>query len=240
MDITWFPNSWIRLRTRKKVMYFDPAYMATNFRTFKDKTEFSRWPDPIDGLPNGLEKADYIFITHHHKDHCKRVTITRLLKSGTRVFAPHSCHDELGQSYQLVEPGNTFLLEKGIVLTVVDAYNMDSGSSTRKQHKKGIGVGYILTIDNYSIYHLGDTDLIPEMDSVRDVNLAFVPIGGKFTMDMDEAIRTTLKVHPRVVMPIHTLEADPDTFREKVGAVANDIRCIIPAMGEVITLQGPA
>ena len=99
IDITWFPNSWVRIRTGKKVIYFDPAYLTTYFSGYDNKTEFSRWPDPIDGLPNGLEKADYIFIAHHHKDHCKRVTTQRLISENTKVFAPKSCDKELGNMY---------------------------------------------------------------------------------------------------------------------------------------------
>ena len=102
-DITWFPNSWIRLRMNGRIIYFDPAYLKTYFTNYQDKTEFSSWPGPIDGLPNGLEKAGYIFITHHHKDHCKRVTVDRLRKKETEVFAPRSCLKDLGASFSNVK-----------------------------------------------------------------------------------------------------------------------------------------
>lgn len=235
LDITWFPNSWIRLRTSKRIIYFDPAFLTTYFSKYPDKTVFSRWPDVIDGLPNGLERADYIFITHHHKDHCKKVTINRLSKDGTRIFAPASCMPELGSTFTIVKPTDSFLLEKGITLSVVNAYNTERGSSTRKQHKRGIGVGYILSIQDFSIYHLGDTDHIPEMDSIGNIDLALVPIGGKFTMNSREAVETMFKINPKIVIPVHYLGVDPRIFHEKIES--GKIKCIIPTMGKAIELQ---
>lgn len=183
MDITWFPNSWIRIRANKLVVYFDPAYLTTYFSGYADKTEFSKWPDPIDGLPNGLEKADYIFITHHHKDHCKKVTTQRLCKSSTKLFAPASCRKELGDIFQIVKAGNEIPLKNDLFIQVINAYNTENGSSTRKQHKKGKGVGYILSIGSMSIYHAGDTDLISDMKQIQLIDVALMPMGGKFTMD---------------------------------------------------------
>jgi L-ascorbate metabolism protein UlaG (beta-lactamase superfamily) len=215
-------------------MYFDPAFMTTYFSKYRDKTVFSKWPDVIDGLPNGLEKADYIFITHHHKDHCKKVTIDRLSKEGTKIFAPASCIPELGNRFTIVKPADSFVLERGITLAVVNAYNTKEGSSTRKQHKRGMGVGYILSIQDFSIYHLGDTDRIPEMDSIQNIDLALVPIGGKFTMNSSEAVETMFKINPKVVIPVHNLGVDPTSFFEKVAA--KKIKCIIPTMGKAIEL----
>jgi len=79
VSIQWFPLSWFQIKRGNKVVYIDPAYLKTYFKNYLEKIEFSSWPDEIDGLPEkDLEKADLILITHHHKDHCKRVTINRL------------------------------------------------------------------------------------------------------------------------------------------------------------------
>ena len=72
--IRWFPPSWFQIKYNDKVIYIDPAWMRTLFVNYSKKVEFSKWPDPIDGLPEkDLEKADLILITHHHKDHCKAI-----------------------------------------------------------------------------------------------------------------------------------------------------------------------
>lgn len=235
-DITWFPNSWIRLRIDKRIIYFDPAYLRTYFSKYADKTEFSKWPDPIDGLPNGLEKADFIFITHHHKDHCKKITTDRLIKQNTIIFAPNSCLEELGNDIIVVKPHDFIKIDDKIKLTVLNAYNTEKGTSTNKQHKKGKGVGYILTINGLSFYHLGDTDFLGEMESLKDIDVAFVPIGGKFTMNIDEAVKTTLSINPKVVVPIHNLGQGFREFKEKLKTKGKNIECIIPTIGQVIRL----
>ena len=234
IDITWFPNSWIRLRTDKKVLYFDPAYLTTYFSTYPDKTEFSKWPDPIDGLPNGLEKADIICITHHHKDHCKKVTIDRLRTSETKIFAPKSCLPELGDIFHVVGIGDKVEIDHDIELEVVDAYNTLNGSSTRKQHKKGKGCGYVITIGKLRIYHLGDTDYLPEMRNLKNIDIAFVPMGGKFTMGAEEAILATKAINPRIVIPIHKLDKSFDDFAK--GLIGEKIKCFVPEIGQPITI----
>lgn len=234
LDITWFPNSWIRSRIANRVIYFDHAYLKTYFTEYADKTEFSKWPGPIDGLPNGLEKADYIFVTHHHKDHCKKVTIDRLTKSVTKIFAPEACKKELGAGVNVVRPLDVLQIAEDVSVKVVDAYNTQDGSSTRKQHKKGKGVGYILTIAGVTVYHLGDTDFLPEMEAAGKVDIAFIPMGGKFTMDADEAVRATLAIRPTVVIPIHNLGQDFSEFSARLKGTG--IRCIIPVIGQVTDL----
>lgn len=235
-DITWFPNSWIRLRIAQRIIYFDPAYLRTYFSKYPDKTEFSKWPDPIDGLPNGVEKADFIFISHHHKDHCKKVTSDRLIKLDTKVFAPKSCQKELGDDFIVVSPGEKIEIENDIWLKVVDAYNTEHGTSTKKQHKKGRGVGYILTLSGLTFYHLGDTDFLAEMESIKNIDVAFIPIGGKFTMNIDEAIKTALAINPKIVVPIHNLGQDFSEFASKVHTEGKNIKCIVPTIGQVINI----
>lgn len=234
IDVTWFPNSWIRIRTEKKVIYFDPAYLTTYFKGYTNKTEYSKWPDPIDGLPNGLEMADYIFITHHHKDHCKKVTIDRLRKKETQIFAPKACLKELDSTYKIVKPHDKLKIDIETSLEVVHAYNTENSTSTRKQHKKGKGVGYILTIGGKKFYHLGDTDFLPEMSNINNIDVAFVPMGGKFTMNIEEAVKTTKEINPKAVIPIHKLDNRFEDFKEKLNGV--DIICIIPKIGQPINI----
>ena len=69
ITIKWLPPSWFQIRIGKKMIYIDPAYLRTQFTVYPKKIEFSKWPDPIDRLPEELEKGDIILFTHHHKDH---------------------------------------------------------------------------------------------------------------------------------------------------------------------------
>lgn len=163
LSIKWFPPSWVQIRTGNKIIYIDPAYLRTNFAKYPKRIEFSRWPGPIDGLPEELEKGDVILVTHHHKDHCKNVTIKRLRRADTLVISPKRCIKELGEDIKIIEPGEEIILGD-IKIKVVEAYNTEQGNSTKKVHHKGHGVGYLITLEGKTIYHAGDSDYIPEMN----------------------------------------------------------------------------
>jgi L-ascorbate metabolism protein UlaG (beta-lactamase superfamily) len=106
-----------------------------------------------------------------------------------------------------IEPGERFNFGN-VLIEAVNAYNTEHGSSTRKQHKKGEGVGYLIVIEDKTIYHAGDTDFIPEMRGFGRVDVALLPIGGKFTMDIGEALEAVRAIDPDVVIPIHRFDAD--------------------------------
>jgi len=181
--IKWFPPSWLQLKIGKQILYIYPAYLRTNFTHYPKRIEFSKWPDPIDGLPEELEKADIILITHHHKDHCKAVTVNRLKKPNTIIIAPKKCIKELGKETKSIKPGDH--LDVGdISINAVDAYNLVKEGASKLMHKKGTGVGYLISAEGKKLYHPGDSDFIPEMGSLKDIDVAFLPIGGRgFTMD---------------------------------------------------------
>ena len=234
-SIKWFPPSWFQIKTKGKTLYIDPAYLRTYFTKYPKKIDFSKWPDPIDGLPEELEKADMILLTHHHKDHCKSVTVNRLKDADTLVVAPKRCIKELGKDITVVAPGEEITLGD-ITIKAVDAYNTEQGSSTRKVHHKGNGVGYLITFGDKTIYHAGDTDFIPEMRELGDVDVALLPIGGTFTMDIQEAVDAAIAIQPNVVIPMHYLKAAPQEFKEKVEA-RSDIRAVPLQIGEVYRLK---
>ena len=218
--IKWFPPSWFQIKTKNLIIYIDPAYLSSYYTRYPQKIEFSKWPDAIDGLPEKLAKADLVLVTHAHKDHAKDVTINRLKRKNTLVAGPERCTQNLGAEIRIVQPGESFSF-KGMQINVVDAYNTTTGNSTRKIHHKGNGVGYVLTIAGKSIYHAGDTDLIPEMKELGRVDVALLPIGGTFTMDIEEAVRATITINPRAVIPIHRSKADPLDFKKKVETKSN-------------------
>jgi len=235
ISIKWFPPSWFQIKTGNKIMYIDPAYLRTYFTHYPKKIEFSKWPDPIDGLPEELEKADVILLTHHHKDHCKSVTVNRLRHADTLVVAPERCIKELGKDIKVIEPGEEMIFGD-IEIKPVDAYNTEQGSSTRKVHYKGYGVGYLIGIGTNTIYHAGDTDFIPEMREFGGIDMALLPIGGTYTMDIKEAVEAAIAIRPKVVIPMHRSKADPQEFKEKVEAISH-IKVVPLQIGEVYHLR---
>lgn len=203
LRIRWFPASWLIVERDDATVYVDPAYIRSYFDSYPSRVDYARWPDPIDGLPEpDLPTADAILITHAHKDHCKAVTVRRVSKPETAVYAPARCRAELGKGFTPVAEGDSFSAA-GFEVTAVPAYNTPGGRSTKKQHKRGDGVGYVLRAGDSSIYHAGDTDLIPEMERIADIDCAFLPIGGRFTMDPVEAAEAVSVIAPGSAVPMH-------------------------------------
>jgi len=234
ISIKWFPPAWIQISARNLLIFIDPAYLKTYFKDYPKRIEFSSWPGPIDGLPEELEKADLILVTHHHKDHCKRVTVDRLRRADTLVVAPGRCSKDLGDNIKMIRPGERLNLD-AVVIEAVQAYNTEQGSSTRKQHQKGEGVGYLITIGGRKIYHAGDTDFIPEMRELGRVDVALLPVGGKFTMDIHEAMAAAITINPEAVIPIHRFEVDLRKLTEEMAA-RSDIKLIPLDIGEIYCL----
>ena len=237
ISIKWFPPSWFQIRTKDKTVYIDPAYLRTFFTRYPKRIEFTAWPDPIDGLPENLEKADAILITHDHKDHCKNVTVNRLRRTDTLIVAPKRCAKELGKYIRVIKPGEAVTFGD-IKIRPVEAYNTEGGSSTRKLHRKGNGVGYLLNTRGKTIYHAGDTDFIPEMRELGNVDVALIPIGGKFTMDIRDAVKAVIAINPKVAIPMHMhhLKADPYEFKDQVEA-KSEITVVPLKIGETYHLK---
>jgi L-ascorbate metabolism protein UlaG (beta-lactamase superfamily) len=167
-------------------------------------------------LPDKIEKADLILITHDHYDHCDESNVRKLLKDDGIVVAPSACATKLpGLEIRKVKPGEKFNL-RGIEIEAVHAYNPD-----KNYHPKNSGVGYVITIEGRRIYHAGDTGLIQEMKDVKNIDVALLPIGGTYTMDVKEAARAANLIKPKTVVPMHyntfdMIKADPKDFEKLV------------------------
>ena len=145
-------------------------------------------------LKNG-GPADIILITHDHYDHCSPEDIAKIRKKDTIVIAPDSCAGRLGA--RAVKPGDKIDIN-GIIIKMVPAYNVDKQFHPRSNN----WVGYVITIDGKTIYHSGDTDAIPEMENIK-TDIAFLPVGGTYTMNAKEAARIASKMQPELAVPIH-------------------------------------
>lgn len=231
LALRWYPPSWIEIKTRSQTIYLDPSYLKKYFLDHPTAREYSDRPDDVDGLPDDLEKADIILVTHHHKDHVKKVTVDRISDPDTLVLAPGKVKEILGGQIRVVAPGDEIDLDE-VKITLLPAYNTPEGSSTRKFHKPGEGVGYLLEIDGLRIYHAGDTDLIPEMSELGPVDVAFLPIGGTYTMNVKEAAQATLRIQPSIVIPIHHLQADPQDLAVELRGEGIKVRIL--RIGELL------
>ncbi len=165
-------------------------------------------------------KADYIFVTHSHYDHLSLPDIKLLLKPGTHVIAPVECKSKLTgiQNLTLVEPLKNYNVGN-IEFYTVPAYNINK-SFHPKANK---WVGYVITINGVKYYHPGDTDFIPEMKDLAKMNIdyAFFPVGGTYTMNAREAAEACEAIKPKNAIPMHYgkivgSKADAETFKKLV------------------------
>jgi L-ascorbate metabolism protein UlaG (beta-lactamase superfamily) len=146
------------------------------------------------------DPADVILITHAHFDHFSMEDIDRIRKDGTKIFAPRDVADELSGDVVAVRPGEA-IQAQGLKGETVPAYNIVEGRLDNHP-KANEWVGYVLSLGSNTYYHAGDTDHLPELESVQ-TDVAFVPIGGTYTMDASEAARLVKAIGPQVAVPMH-------------------------------------
>ncbi|MBI1978834.1 MAG: MBL fold metallo-hydrolase [Candidatus Aenigmarchaeota archaeon] len=159
--------------------------------------------DPFDlkRLPN--EKADAIFISHAHYDHWSPNDIRKLIKPNTVVVATKGCENlNLPSNAFMIVGPNRVLTVAGIRIKTIPAYNIKPDRITFHP-KENNWVGYIFEVGESRIYHAGDTDFIPEMRNLADIDVAMLPIGGTYTMDVEEAVQAANAIKAKVTIPMH-------------------------------------
>ncbi len=183
--------------------------------TFKTWDGVLVYTDPF-VLPEDAEKADLILVTHGHSDHCNPNNIDQVRKVDTVIVTTSACANKLSGDVRAIKVGDT-LTVKGIAIEVVPAYNIEKAF-----HPKGEGIGFVFEVDGVRIYHAGDTDFIPEMKDLKEIDVALLPIGGTYTMDEDGAADAVKVIMPKIVIPMHynyikNTEADPNKFKDLVN-----------------------
>ena len=166
--------------------------------------------------------ADFIFITHAHGDHLSLPDIERLVEEGTVIVGPPAVVKRL-RDFNTVEvrPGTILDLE-GIHVEALPAYNVEPIFLWIVPHpEKAMNVGYILTIDRVRIYHAGDTSPIPEMESIRDITAALIPLDeddSKLTMDVEQAAALINSMQPTIAIPMHyeVGKGYPERFKQLI------------------------
>ena len=188
------------------------------------------------GVVETSEKADLILITHNHADHCGSEKIQKLRRDDTIVIAPKSCVSKVGGKVKTLQSGEEVEVN-AVRVKAVEAYNYKRFKSPGKPwHPKGYGVGYLLKIEGKTIYHAGDTDFIPEMKQLGNVYIALLPTGDKYTMDNLEAAEAALAIKPKIAIPMHTWDTDPQEFKRKAETKSN-IKVMVLENGEEYQLK---
>ena len=173
--------------------------------------------DPYN-IKEELHDADYIFITHDHYDHYDPESIEKVRKETTKIIVPNCLKDK---EHHLLADGYRFYGIDNIKFTTVPAYNHNKPFHPREKYY----VGYNVLLEDKYYYIMGDTDRTPETDMVK-TDVCFVPIGGTYTMDVEEAANYINDLKPSLAIPIHygTIIGDKslgEEFKEKVDKKIN-------------------
>ena len=182
--------------------------------------------DPVSKLGNrsvnyaAMPKADYIFVTHEHADHYDAAALKTLSADKTQLVMNKRCADMYG-SGKVMANGDKLQLAD-VSVEAVPAYNSTVG---REQfHPKGRDNGYILTIDGLRIYIAGDTEDIPEMAQIKDIDIAFLPCNQPYTMTPDQLVRAAKVIKPKVLFPYHYGQTDLTSIPAQLEGTGIDVR----------------
>ena len=202
-----------------------PIFHGSVALTVGDKTIFV---DPYGGAERfaQLPAPDFIFITDIHGDHLHRETINGLNLENTTFVVPQAVADQLADSgYKMMVIGNGESMQiSDFEVEAIPMYNMPGDESVR--HVKGRGNGYVLNVAGTKVYFSGDTEDIPEMRALKDIDIAFVCMNLPYTMDINQASSAVIEFKPAVMYPYHHRGQDMEEFKRIVDSaiVGVDVR----------------
>lgn len=198
-------HSSIKIKNNKTI-YFDPYQIDKNYKD-----------------------ADYIFITHSHYDHYSEEDIVKVKKAETKIIITIDLKEKVeklglvSSNIIIVEPNKKYTIDK-LKVETIPAYNNEKPFHP----KNNKWVGYILETSTGRFYIAGDTDITAENKKIN-CDIAFLPIGGTYTMNYKEAAELANIINPKIVIPVHYgsiigLEEDAYKFKELINKT---IRCKI-------------
>lgn len=193
LAITFIAHGTLMFEFNDKIIHVDPV---------------SRYADY-----SQMPKADLILVTHHHGDHLDKSAIDLITKENTDIILTQICYDQIGKGTVLNngEEG-TF---KGINISAVPAYNLvhkrDNGEPF---HPKGDCNGYVATFGDKKVYIAGDTENVPEMKNLKNIDIAFLPMNLPYTMTPEMTADAARMVNPKIFYPYHYGDTDVNELLE--------------------------
>ena len=178
-DIEVLYHSSIRI-SKNKIIYIDPFKIDKNYND-----------------------ADIVFITHDHFDHYSEEDIDKVINENTTIIIPEELLTKIlrkgiNKNAVITVESNKEYMVQGIKFETIPAYN----TNKTFHPKENDWVGYIITLDGIRYYIAGDTDITEENRKVK-CDVAFVPVGGTYTMNFKEAAQLINEIQPKIAVPIH-------------------------------------
>jgi L-ascorbate metabolism protein UlaG (beta-lactamase superfamily) len=187
-----------------KVIYLDPAKPA----------KLSEHP-----------KADVILITDIHGDHMDPDSINVISKPGTEILAAPAVVQTVTSAKPIANGESKTWGDWTI--EAIPAYNLKRGPAAGKFfHDKGRGNGYVLTYGGKRFYFSGDTEGVPEMRALKNIDVAFVCMNLPYTMPPEDAADTVRAFHPKIVIPYHYRGSDLTVFQKGLEGSGIEVRVL--------------
>ncbi|WP_161887703.1 MBL fold metallo-hydrolase [Pontibacter russatus] len=210
-----------KIETNKGTLTIQPIEHATMVLNWDGKTIYV---DPTGGAAAfaGIEKPNMILLTDIHGDHMNTETLDAMDTEGAVFVVPQAVADKLPEKYRsqakVIGNGES-ITEMGILIKAVPMYNLPESADAK--HVKGRGNGYVLKTGNKNVYISGDTEGVPEVRGLKNIDVAFLSMNLPYTMDIAQAASTTLDFKPKVIYPYHFRGqgglADVEAFKKMVN-----------------------
>ncbi len=193
LEITFIGHGTLMFNYGGKIIHVDPFSKLADYST--------------------LPKADIILITHHHGDHLDPKAIENIRTSKTEILLTKLCFEQINKG-TVMNNGDVKTVE-GIKVEAVPAYNIEHKRDTGEPfHPKGSCNGYVITFGNKKVYIAGDTENIPEMKSLQNIDIAFLPMNLPYTMTPEMTADAVKSFKPKILYPYHFGNTDLNKFSE--------------------------
>ena len=204
VKITPLVHASVLIQAGGKTIYVDPAK-----------------PAKLAGLP----KADLIVITHIHADHFDPDSIAAISQPTTEILAPPSVVEKFPTA-KTISNGQSQQWQQWTI-EAVPAYNLTRGPDAGQlYHPKGRDNGYVLTYGGKRFYFSSDTEGIPEMRTLKNIDVAFVCMNLPYTMPPEEAADAVRAFHPKIVIPYHYRGSDLKVFQQRLAGTGIEVRLL--------------
>jgi L-ascorbate metabolism protein UlaG (beta-lactamase superfamily) len=196
LSISFIGHGTLMFEYNGMVIHIDPTM---------NEADYANMPD-----------ADLILITHHHGDHLDLTAINQIIKEDCPVVMTQSCLDQLGdfKGAFIMKNGDRETV-KGIPIEAIPAYNIvHKRSNGEAYHPKGIGNAYLLSIGDLRVLIGGDTENVPEIKALKDIDIAFLPMNLPYTMTPEMVADAARAVQPKILYPYHFGQTNPSALVE--------------------------
>lgn len=206
VDVHTLGHGSLRIEVNDLVIHVDP---------WSNVTDYAAQPD-----------ADLVLVTHAHQDHFDPAALEQVAAEGTVFVMDGTSAEQFTGEATVLANGETFELG-GVVVTAVPAYNLErTRDDGTPYHPRGQFNGYLLDFGDLRVHVAGDTECVPEMAELTEVDVAFLPINLPFTMPPEEAAECYRTIAPTVAVPYHQGDSDPQVVADLLADTDIDVRVL--------------